>query len=127
MVNALTVGISKLTEETMWHLEVSEELGTAEKRTDGEITEEGNITMLQERIASVCQEYDSYKEEKFLEMYQQNKQNGELQAKLDDQTAVSISHEVRIQELEQELEAVKSTASSTIAASRLYTFRCVLC
>lgn len=102
LLHATSSGIIKLADETMWHLEAAANVAVS---GDSTLSSTGKIQMMQDRINTISQEYDTYKEEKFLEAYQQNKVNGELLMKVDDQASTLFALEDRIKQLEEELQA----------------------
>jgi hypothetical protein len=114
LLHATSSAIIKLTDETMWHLEVSADIAASSAATDGQsaLPDEGKYQMMQDRIDTVSHEYDQYKEEKFLELYQQSKTNGELQMKVDEQASALLTLEDRIKQLEVELEAATTAAAT---------------
>ena len=105
LLHACSCGILKIIEETMWH----PESGSAQSTELGDVVD-GSVQALQDRLATVHNEYEAFKEEKMLELYQQSKRIGELLSTSDEQAGLLNEAEGRVRELESRLSLHESSS-----------------
>mmetsp|Transcript_2867 Transcript_2867/g.4362 ORF Transcript_2867/g.4362 Transcript_2867/m.4362 type:complete len:894 (+) Transcript_2867:47-2728(+) len=112
-LHALCTGLNQLCDRTSWASDIC--VSSTSENGNGASDVFSN---LQQKYESLRLEYDTFKEEKMLECYQQSKRIGELELEADNRAALSDTTAERIKKLEEELEVSRSREGAAEAGMR---------